>query len=207
MTAERLEKQIAFILEIDRLKHVYRQTYLLDKSRRDSDVEHSWHFAVMAILLAEYATETIDVLKVVKMALIHDIVEIDVGDILVYDNNDPQAHREKERKAARRIFGLLPADQKHEFIDLWEEFELRETPAAKFAAALDRLDPLLHNIHTQGKSWQEHEVTVDRVLEINSRIGQSTPELWEMIRGQILDCAEKGYLKKNGQPEDQEQKK
>lgn len=195
MTMNRLEKQIAFLLEIDRLKHVYRQTYLLDRSRHDSDVEHSWHFAIMALALAEYAKDKIDLCKVVKMALIHDIVEIDVGDVLIYERSDPAGHYAREKAAAERIFGMLPADQSREYISLWEEFEARATPEAKFAAAIDRLDPLLHNIYTEGKSWREHGVTADRVLEINSRIGDSAPELCEKIRAMILDCVDKGYLR------------
>jgi putative hydrolase of HD superfamily len=195
MTTKRLEDQIAFILEIDRLKHVYRQSYLLDKSRHDSDVEHSWHFAVIALVLAEYAPVDIDLFKVVKMALVHDIVEIDAGDVFIYERKDPAGHYAKEKAAAGRLFGLMPPDQAKEYIALWEEFEARETPEAKFAVAVDRLDPLLHNIYTEGMSWREHGVTADQVLEINSRIGQSTPELWEMIKAMVQDCVDKGYLK------------
>lgn len=192
---DRLQQQIAFLMEIDRLKHIYRQTYLLDKSRHDSDVEHSWHFAVMAMVLSEYAKDSIDVCKVMKMALIHDIVEIDAGDVFVYDRKDNGDHYALEQAAAKRIFGMLPADQTKECIALWEEFEARETPEAKFAAALDRLDPLLHNCYTEGKSWQEHGVTADRVLEINRRIGLAAPELWDRVRALVLDCVDKGYLK------------
>jgi len=191
---DRMEKQIAFLMEIDRLKHIYRQTYLLDKSRHDSDVEHSWHFAVMAMVLSEYAKDDIDVCKVLKMALIHDIVEIDAGDVFIYDRKDTGDHYAKEQAAAQRIFGMLPADQAQECISLWEEFEARKTPEAKFAAAIDRLDPLLHNCYTEGKSWREHGVTADRVLEINSRIGLAAPELWNRVRALVLDCVEKGYL-------------
>jgi putative hydrolase of HD superfamily len=195
MTTKRLEEQIAFLLEIDRLKHVYRQTYLLDRSRHDSDVEHSWHFAMMALVLAEYAPGEIDLFKVVKMALVHDIVEIDVGDVFIYERNDPEGHYAREKAAAERLFGLMPPDQAKEYVALWEEFEARETPEAKFAAAIDRLDPLLHNIYTEGMSWREHGVTADQVLAINGRIGQSAPELWEMIEAMVQDCVDKGYLK------------
>jgi putative hydrolase of HD superfamily len=198
-TMDRLQRQIAFLMEIDRLKHIYRQTYLLDKSRHDSDGEHSWHFAVMAMVLSEYAKGTldegiIDVCRVMKMALIHDIVEIDTGDVFIYDRKDGGDHYAAEQAAAKRIFGMLPADQAKEYTDLWEEFEARQTPEAKFAAALDRLDPLLHNCYTEGKSWREHGVTADRVLEINSRIGLAAPELWDRVRALVLDCVEKGYL-------------
>ncbi len=139
--------------------------------------------------------DEIDLCKVVKMALIHDIVEIDAGDVFVYDNKDPASHRAVERKAAERIFGMLPSDQARDYIELWEEFERRETPEAKFAAAIDRLDPILHNYYTEGIAWREHGVTADRVLEINSRIGLASPELWEKVRAMINDCVEKGYLK------------
>ncbi len=191
-------------MEIDRLKHIYRQTYLLDKSRHDSDVEHSWHFAVMAMVLAEYANGDpamvapagggVDVCKVMKMALIHDIVEIDAGDVFVYDSKDREGRLAVERAAAKRIFGLLPPDQAGEYVDLWEEFEKRETPDAKFAAALDRLDPILHNCYTGGMAWREHGVTADRVLEINSRIGLASPVLWDMVQALVRDCVAKGYL-------------
>ena len=194
--AQRWEKQLAFIKEIDRLKSVYRRSYLLDQSRHDNDVEHSWHFAVMALLLAEHASGPVDVGKVIKMALIHDVVEIDSGDVFVYDIVDPQARHATERKAAERIFGLLPADQARELIALWEEFERRETPEAILAAALDRLDPLLHNCFTQGKSWKEHGVTQDQVVQINRRIGLAAPLLWERAHALILDAVEKGHLKK-----------
>jgi putative hydrolase of HD superfamily len=200
--SERWEKQLAFIREIDRVKSIFRRSYLLDKSRHDNDAEHSWHFALMALLLVEHASQTVDVGKVVKMALVHDIVEIDAGDVLVYDIADPQARHAQERTAAERIFGLLPADQARQLIDLWEEFERRETPEAIFAAALDRLDPLLHNCFTQGKAWQENGVTDDKVLELNRRIGLAAPLVWEKARSLILDCVEKGYLKK-GAPKDE----
>jgi putative hydrolases of HD superfamily len=146
-------------------------------------------------VLAEYAPGDIDRFKVVKMALLHDIVEIDVGDVFIYERNDPEGHYTREKAAAERLFGLLPPDQAKEYVALWEEFEARKTKEAKFAAAIDRLDPLLHNIFTEGMSWREHGVTADRVLEINSRIDQSAPELWEMIKARIQDCVEKGYLK------------
>lgn len=202
---ERLERQIAFLMEIDRLKQVCRQTYLLDRSRHDNDAEHSWHFAVMALVLSEYACEKVDVSKVVRMALVHDIVEIDAGDLFVYDrkeagSREAEAHQARERAAARRIFGLLPADQAGELIDLWEEFERRESPEARLAAAIDRLDPLLHNCYTDGLSWREHGVTAGRVLDVNgSRIGPVAPELWEAARALVVECVDKGYLKPDGQ--------
>jgi putative hydrolase of HD superfamily len=153
----------------------------------------------MAMVLSEYAKGTleegdIDVCKVMKMALIHDIVEIDAGDVFIYDRKDSGEHYAKEQAAAKRIFGILPAGQAKEYISLWEEFEKRETPEAKFAAALDRLDPILHNYYTGGMAWREHGVTADRVLAINSRIGLASPELWDLVQALVRDCVAKGYL-------------
>lgn len=196
MTSERLRKQIDFIVEIDKLKHVFRQTYLMDSSRRENSAEHSWHFALMALLLAEHTDEPIDVFRAVKMALIHDVVEVDVGDILVYDESRAKEKEEKEQEAAKRLFGLLPADQAAEYRALWAEFEARETPEARYAAAIDRLQPVLHNYHTQGKAWRANSVKADHVLRINSRIGRSSAELWDYARGLIEESVEKGYLEK-----------
>src|SRR5262249_50705513 len=148
--SDRLARQIAFIIEIDKAKQVLRQTLLMDGSRLENDAEHSWHLAVMALLLAEYAGEAVDLLRVLKMVLIHDLVEIDAGDTFVYDVEALATRREREERAADRIFGLLPADVEEEFRALWEEFEAQATPEARFAAALDRLQPLLHNYHTGG---------------------------------------------------------
>jgi putative hydrolase of HD superfamily len=148
----------------------------------------------MAMVLSEYAKDSVDVCKVMKMALIHDIVEIDAGDVFVYDRKDSGDHYALEQAAAKRIFGMLPADQAKEYITLWEEFESRETPEAKFAAALDRLDPILHNYYTEGMAWRDHGVTADRVLAINSRIGLASPELWDKVQELIRDCVKKGYL-------------
>lgn len=195
MAAERLEKQIAFLLEIDKLKHICRSGYLLDQSRHDTDVEHSWHFALMALILSGYADVSLDTYKVVKMGLIHDIVEIDAGDVCIYERKDAAAIHEAEKAAAKRIFGMLPPDQAAEFTALWEEFERGETPEAKFAVAIDRLDPVLHNYYTQGKAWRERGATADEVLNVNSCIGLASPKLWELVRGLILDGVEKGYLK------------
>jgi len=197
MPNERLEKQIAFILEIDKAKQVLRRTLLLDRSRPENDAEHSWHLAMMALLLAEYAaTESLDLFRVVKMVLIHDLVEIDAGDIFIYDAARRVEKEERERRAAERIFGLLPEDLTEEMRSLWEEFEARETPGARFAAALDRLQPLLHNYHTQGHSWRQHGITQDQVLALNRRISEGAPALWEYAQGLIEDAVRKGYLDK-----------
>jgi putative hydrolases of HD superfamily len=195
MPNERLAKQIAFILEIDRAKQVLRRSLLLDQSRRENDAEHSWHLAIMALLLAEYAaTEILDLFRVVNMVLIHDLVEIDAGDIFIYDAALRVEKEERERRAAHRIFGILPEDLAEEMRALWEEFEARETAEARFAAALDRLQPLLHNYHTQGYTWRQHGITHDQVLTVNRPIAEGAPALWDYAKGLIEDAVSKGYL-------------
>lgn len=194
MEADRLHQQIHFIVEIDRLKSVLRRTYLVHAARRENSAEHSWHVAIAALLLAEYANERIDVLRVVKMLLIHDIVEIEAGDTFVYDEAALVDQAERERQAADQIFSRLPEDQAKELRALWEEFDAGTTPEAKFAVALDRLLPLLHNYHTQGKSWQEHGITSDRVIAYNARIHEGSARLWQFARALIEDAVAKGHL-------------
>jgi putative hydrolase of HD superfamily len=195
MTDDRFDRQIAFIREIDRLKGVFRQTWLLDRSRKENDAEHSWHLAVMAMLLAEYAAEPgLDAARAVRMVLVHDLVEIDAGDVFVYDSAAEQDRSARERAAAERIFGLLPDDQAAELRCAWEEFEARRTPEAKFAAALDRLQPLLHNYYTQGAAWREHGVTADQVLQRNRHMAEGAPKLWRFAESLIRDAVRKGYL-------------
>src|SRR5438105_4045656 len=165
MTPPRLSQQLRFLIEIDRAKQILRQTLLMDSSRQENDAEHSWHMAVMAVLLAEYAVEPqIDLLHVLKMILIHDIVEIDAGDTFVYDTTGHLDKLDRERTAADRIFALLPADLGVEMRGLWDEFEAQETPEARYAAALDRFHPLLHNLETEGGAWRKHGITRDRVI-------------------------------------------
>ncbi|HEY9624203.1 MAG TPA: HD domain-containing protein [Crinalium sp.] len=197
MTTSRLAQQIQFILEIDKLKGILRQTLLIDESRRENSAEHSWHLAIMAILLAEYAPETVDVLRVIKMLLVHDLVEIDAGDTFCYDVQGNQDKAAREAQAADRLFGLLPADQEAELRSLWLEFETRETPAARFAAALDRIQPFLHNRETRGGTWQLHSITSDRVLQRMAPVKDGTPELWPFIQRAIEDCIAAGYLLAN----------
>ncbi|MBA1334655.1 MAG: Phosphohydrolase [Firmicutes bacterium] len=191
----RMEKQIAFIEEIDRVKQIYRRTILMDGSRNENDAEHSWHLAVMAVLLSEYAGEEIDLLKVVKMVLIHDIVEIDAGDTYCYDEVGCLDKRDREVRAADRIFNILPDDQAREFRELWEEFEECNTPEAKFAASLDRFQPLLHNYKTRGLSWKKHGITKGRVIERNSLISEGAPDLWEYARDIIEKAVDNQFLR------------
>jgi len=194
LNTERLEKQIAFLLEIDKLKSVLRRTYLLDDPRHENSAEHSWHLAVMAMLLAEHANAEISLLHVLKMLLIHDVVEIDSGDTYIYDVAGNESKAAREQEAAGRIFGLLPDDQRDEMHRLWEEFEARATPEARFAAALDRLMPMLHNYHTQGRSWREHGVTDAQVIAYNGHMAEGASPLWEYAETMIRDAVGKGYL-------------
>ncbi len=194
MTQDRLARQIEFLLEIDQLKSVYRRSYLLSQERHENSAEHSWHVAMLAMVLAEHVDEPLDVPRVVKMLLIHDVVEIDAGDTFVYDRAAAADKAEPERKAADRIFGLLPEDQRAEFVGLWEEYERGDTPEARFAMAVDRLMPLLHNVHTQGRAWREHGVRCGQVIEVNARIGASSGRLWDYVRPLIEAAARKGHL-------------
>ena len=157
-TLKRLKQQMEFIVEVDKVKNIFRQTYLADGTRKENDAEHSWHLALSAVLLQEHMEEKADITKVIIMVLIHDLVEIDAGDTYAYDEEGTQSKREREEKGADRIFGMLPEDQGEMFRALWEEFEAYETPEAKFAHLLDNFQPLLLNDASDGKSWAEHGV-------------------------------------------------
>jgi putative hydrolase of HD superfamily len=195
MNLDRLLKQIEFIKEIDKVKSIFRQTVLMDASRNENDAEHSWHLAVMAVLLSEYsAKKDIDLTKVIKMVLVHDLVEIDAGDTYCYDEKANLDKCEREQKAADRIFGILPGGQGEEIRGLWEEFEERKSPEAKFAAALDRFQPLLHNYNTKGFAWKKHGVKSGQVIERNRHIEEGSPVLWEYVKVIIEDSIKKGYL-------------
>jgi len=197
MKPERLEKQIQFIIEVDKLKHIYRQTYLMDGTRRENSVEHSWHIALMVLLLGEHVQSSdLDLFRVMKMALIHDLVEIDAGDTLCYDQSARRDQKSREKKAAERIFNLLPADQAGEIRALWDEFEASKTPEAKFTRAIDRMQPVLHNFHTQGASWRKHHITRKQVMDRNREISESAPPLWDYLSTLIEQAVEKGYLSK-----------
>jgi putative hydrolases of HD superfamily len=190
----RFERQIQFILEVDKLKTILRRTYLLNADRVENTAEHSWHLAIGAILLAEHANEPVDITRVLKMVLVHDIVEIDAGDTYFYDEAAEVDKSTREQTAADRLFGILPADQGEELRALWEEFELGETPEARFALALDRFMPQLHNYYTEGRSWNEHGITADRVLERNASIANGSGKLWDCARSLLDDAVERGFL-------------
>ncbi|MBN3947055.1 MAG: HD domain-containing protein [Nostoc sp. NMS7] len=195
MQINRLTQQIQFIIEIDQLKQVMRQTLLIDGSRRENSAEHSWHLGVMAIALAEYAPEGVDLFHAIKMLLIHDLVEIDAGDTFCYDVQGNHSKAEREAQAALRLFGLLPADQGSELRLLWDEFEAGETPTAKFAAALDRIQPLLHNQQNGGGSWRIHGIRRNQVIKRVAPVETGAPELWPFVLQLIDDCVTAGYLK------------
>ena len=189
----RLHEQIEFLCAIDELKRVERQTTLLDGSRRENSAEHSWHLALYAMVLAEYGGD-LDVGRVLRMVLVHDIVEIDAGDTYIYDEQGQATKEERERQAADRLFALLPDDQAGVLRAAWDEFEERETPEARFAYAIDRLQPLLHNHRTRGAAWRRHGITADQVYEKNHPIGDGAPRLWELARRIVETSVQRGDL-------------
>ncbi|RAV10139.1 HD domain-containing protein [Paenibacillus contaminans] len=196
MDIERFNKQIEFIVEIDKMKQILRNTILMDASRKENSAEHTWHMAVGAMVLSEYSNESsLDMLKVFKMILLHDIVEIDAGDTFAYGNVNLLEIAEKEKKAADRIFGLLPHDQANQLKNIWNEYENAETPEAKFAQAMDSFMPILHNYKTSGLQWQRLGVTREKVLSRNRRIENGSRFLWSFIEGIVNDAVEKGFLK------------
>lgn len=182
----RLEQQLEFLRVVDALKRVDRMTRLIQRSgetsRRENSAEHSWHLALMAMMLVEHANEPVDLARVLQMILVHDIVEIDAGDTFVYDAAAMIGKAEREQQAAERIFGMLPDDQKAEFLALWHEFEARETPEAKYASALDRLAGMLPNAANNGGTWNEHQVTVEQVTRRNESIATGSDVLWDHAR-------------------------
>ena len=180
---------------MDRLKQVFRRSRLTDDSRWENDAEHSWHLALMAVVLHEHAAAEVDLCKVLTMHLIHDLVEIDAGDTFAYDEEANVGKEEREAAAAERIFGLLPADQGDSLRRLWEEFEARETPEARYAAALDRLQPLILNYHMEGVTgWRRHGVRAPQVVDRNRHIAEGSPTLWEFARRLIADSVTEGKL-------------
>ena len=181
-------------MEIDKLKSVIRRSYLVSGERLENTAEHSWHLAMMALVLVEHANEPVDLPKVMKMVLIHDIVEIDAGDTFAYDEVGALDKAEREEKAAVRLFGLLPEAQQVEMRTLWEEFEAQITAESRFATALDRLMPILHNYHTQCAGWKEHGIHQEQVLRRNGHIANGSDRLWDCAQSLIQDAAAKGYL-------------
>ncbi|MFO7875063.1 MAG: HD domain-containing protein [Desulfovermiculus sp.] len=194
---KRLDSQLQFILEIDKLKEVYRRSYLVNSQRRENSSEHSWHVAVIAMLMAEYGNEETDICRVLCMLLIHDLVEIDAGDTYCYDDQGALDKAAREKEAAHRLFGFLPSDQSLWIRNLWEEFEANTTPEARFANAVDRFMPLLHNFFTQGKSWLENGITQDQVKARMAKVHEGSTILWEYSQKIIEDAVDRGYLRPN----------
>ncbi|WP_321322208.1 HD domain-containing protein [Labilibaculum sp.] len=196
MMDEDLLKQIEFIKEIDKIKYIQRRTKLFNSDRNENDAEHSWHLAMMAIVLSKHSDVKIDLLKVIKMVLIHDIVEIDAGDTFIYDQNKDHENTEEELKAAKRIFGILPEKQAAEFIEIWTEFEDGLSNEAKFAKSMDRLEPLLQNTSNKGGTWKEYGVKYQTVCNKKKVIENASTKLWDYAKTLIENSVRKGILKK-----------
>lgn len=196
LTGERLNKDIEFIVELDKMKSILRETTLIDKSKRENDAEHSWHIAVMALVLSEYADEDIDVCKVIKMLLVHDLVEIYAGDTFCYDVESNKSKKERELIGADKIFGMLDEDKGKELRSLWEEFEEMKTKEALFAASMDRLQPLLNNYYSGGGTWKKYGVPKKDIYKRVDPIKESSEKLWELTKNIIEDAFSKGYITK-----------
>jgi putative hydrolase of HD superfamily len=197
LSTERFKRQIEFIVEVDKLKKILRRTTLMDGSRQENSAEHSWHIALIVLVLSEYADEdNLDLLQVIKLLLAHDLVEIDAGDTYCYDEIGGQDQKERETRAADRIFNILPEDQAKSFRALWDEYEEKKTPESLFANALDRFQPLLHNYFTQGHSWRRHGIQKKQVLSRMQPVDEGSSFLWDYVAGLIDDAVEKGFLAK-----------
>ena len=192
---QRLQQQIEFMLEIDKLKHILRRTILTDRSRRENSAEHSWHIAMAVFLFSEYAQDqNIDWYRVIKILLVHDLVEIDAGDTYCYDHQSRKDQAQREQKAAERIFKILPLDQSRSFRELWDEFENRKTPESKYANALDRLQPFLQNYATKGQIWRKNNITRRQVKDRMQPMFDGAPLLWNLVELLIDDAVQKKYL-------------
>ena len=192
---ERLQKQLDFILEIDKEKNIFRQTHLSGHGRNENDAEHAWHMAIMAYLLQEYSNEKIDVARVMLMCLIHDVVEIDAGDTYAYDAEGLKTQKAREEAAKERLYSMLPDDQKADLTAIFDEFEERKTSEAKFARALDNLQPLLLNNSNDGGDWRNHDVTAEKVYERQSRTREGSEKLFEVTDKILKENIAKGNLK------------
>ena len=192
---DRFKQQIEFILEIDKLKNVLRQTILTDKSRKENSAEHSWHIALTVMIMSEYAgDEEIDLFRVMKILLVHDLIEIDAGDTYCYDDRGRKDQAEREKAAADRIFNIMPPDQARMFRELWDEFEERKTPESRFANALDRVQPFLHNYFTRGITWQENDIKSEQVKVRMRPVNDGAPVLWKYVSRLIDDAVNQGFL-------------
>lgn len=192
--SNRLKKQINFLLEADKMKNILRQTLTISDRRRENDAEHSWHFALMAFVLSEYASEDVDINRVIKMALVHDLVEIYAGDTYAYDIDNNKSKAEREKSAADKLFSMLPDNQRDEIRGLWEEFDAENTPDACFAAAIDRLQPMLNNYYTEGQSWRNNKVESAFVYKRMEPIRRASERLWQFAACLIDDAVKKGWI-------------
>jgi putative hydrolase of HD superfamily len=186
-TSKKMDKQFDFSRELDKEKFIKRQTYLSDGEHKENDAEHAWHMAVMALVLGEYSNEKIDLLRTISMILIHDVVEIDAGDTYAYDEEGKKTQEDRERKAADRIFGILPEKQAEYFKELWYEFEEQKTPESRFARTMDCIQPLMLNDATDGKSWVEHGVHLNQILGRNINTSKGSEQLWEYARENFIE--------------------
>ncbi len=191
---ERLQKQLDFSLEIDKEKNIFRQTHLSGHGRNENDSEHAWHMAIMAYLLREYSNEPVDAAKVMLMCLIHDIVEIDAGDTYAYDEEGLKTQKARENAAKERIFSLLPDDQKEELMSLFDEFEASETPEARFAHAIDNLQPLILNNSNDGSDWKEHGVSARQIYGRQKKTADGSEKLYEVTDQIIQSHIRKGTI-------------
>ena len=196
MITEKLLKQVEFIKEIDKIKYIQRKTRLFNSDRKENDAEHSWHLAMMAVVLSEYSDGKIDLLKVIKMVLIHDIVEIDAGDTFLFDQIKDHDNFEEEKKCAERIFGILPEKQAKDFFEIWIEFENGTSDEAKFARSIDNLEPILQNASNNGGTWKEYEVKHKTVYDKKKIIKKGSTELWNFTKAILDDSVQKGILAK-----------
>lgn len=189
-----LTEVVGFLMEIDKLKSVQRRSKIIGSSRHEDSAEHSWHFAVAAMSLAPYASQDVDIQRVIQMALVHDIVEIDAGDVMVYDLSAREAIQAQEEAAAVRLFGLLPEPQRQHFLQLWQEYEAGDTANARFALMIDRIMPILMNLHNGGQSWVENGIRLEQVLGRASFIAEINPELWCYLKDHLETAQTKGWL-------------
>lgn len=197
MFPERIEKQFEFLKEIDKEKNIFRQTYLADGMRKENDAEHAWHMALFVMVLSEYANEDIDVLKTMKIVLIHDLIEIYAGDTYAYDSKGNESKRGRELAAADRLFNILPKDQAEEFRALWDEFEENITPEARFANTMDKIQPLMLNNASEGRSWEEHGVHASQVYGRNEKTHLGSEELWKYADETFIRPNVGGQLKRD----------
>ena len=192
---KKLQQQMIFIAEVDKLKNIFRRTILTDSSRRENDAEHSWHLALMAIVLEEYAAEPVNLGRVLAMVTVHDLIEIYAGDTFAIDAAANQDKAQREQAAAEKLFGMLDQEQGHKFRQLWEEFDAMNTADARFAASLDRIQPFMHNVLTEGHTWKLGSVTKEQVYRRMAPVKTGTPALWPWLESQVASAIEKGWIK------------